>query len=133
MAKFVKHAAKRRSGVSKEKFEAVKSAALASARRAREVASERVEQVVMIAAPAAFGALQSRVPMLTVAGIEPTALYGVALGAAGMAAKGNTGRVLLSAGTGLLAAAAYLVGSGARKLYGNATQTVTVGEDDFEE
>jgi len=61
-----------------------------------------------------------------VAGIEPTILYGVGLGAVGMALRGKAGKAFLAGGVGLLGAGAYLVGAGLKQVYGNTT----VGEDD---
>ena len=85
--------------------------AAAIGRRTRAEAMKREEMILSLGSAALYGYAKKKAWNLpTIGGIEPTILYGLALGVGGpMISKDKNGRRLEAMGTGLLTIAAYNV------------------------
>lgn len=108
-------AVRRAPTVPKKKYEMALAARNAAGRRAREAAEERIGVVVGAVAGYGIGALEkkgTRIP--TVAGIEPTLLYGglASFGPALLGIRGRAANIIAEAGAASLGIAAYKFGLG---------------------
>jgi len=113
--------------------------AAAIGRRTRAEAMKREEMILSLGSAALYGYAKKKAWNLpTIGGIEPTILYGLALGVGGpMISKDKNGRRLEAMGTGLLTIAAYNVSrTGNFTVAGDhsmiAGDVEIVGDDDIE-
>jgi len=108
--------------VPKKKYEDLIQARQNAAKKAKEVASQRVGLIAGVAACGAVGYLERTNKMPSMLGIEPTAVLGVGLGLVlPMVIKGKAGAMAAEAGAALCGVAAYKLASGS---------PLRVGEDD---
>lgn len=112
--------APRRSNAGALRIAKAKAAARVAAVRAGAAAKARTGTMVSAVGAAAYGALEQRVSLPTLPGVNPALVWGGVLGLVVPSfVKGNTGKMVEQVGSGVLAVAAYKLAQSGGSLAGD--------------